>query len=751
MEMVDKRLLLQKAQTFYQQGRLDLAANEFLKIINLDPYNIVALNTLGDIYSRQSNAKQAFVIYQRVAKIYLEKGEYTKAIQVYKKILHVDQNNAFALYELGKMYENEGVMEDALDCYMKALQYMPKTEDAIIKDIYARMANLDPDNIELHVNLSQNFIAAGNKIEAKEEILTVIKAYLGKNDLKKAEEQLNVLSSIAGDEDILFAKGLIAQKKEDYVAAESLFKQVIAKNQYSVDAYYQLGNTRILSGREQQALIPFQTCLKYKPDFIQVLDFMGDNYKKQGKSEMAVEKYEKAVKSALDKSLFNEAKRILKKIIEADPNNVPALERLKSLGEDVEMGMQVSEAEIQKEVQKAAHVDEKSKIKVVNMDIPSVTIDFTKRRKIADLLDEAGKFQTGGLDEKADENYKAVLDIDPNNDAALNALAENNMMMGNNNEATEYLKTLMKVFVNRGEFERALNTFDRSKKLNPSDAELDLYYDEIQKRKSVIEQMRNTNIDEAALAEPEQVPEPMPEPESPAPEPTPPKPTHAPSAKSAPPKAESVKVDAAAMTSGGEENFVDNFADKVEEVIGDDAQGHFDMGMAFYSMQLFSKAIYELQLASKSDKFLVPSCEQIAQCFLDQGLPEASINWLNKALDKSGVEPSALLGIKFKLGQSYEALGDKNRAFQYYLEVYQENVKFQGVGKIIAKLKKELNVQKQATVGEEVSKGESLMDMLDSATAGNTAPSETPPPPAEGEKKKKDDTPPKQNPKISFL
>ncbi|MCK5598876.1 tetratricopeptide repeat protein [bacterium] len=765
MESVDKRALIQRAQTYYQQGRLDLATNEFLKIVSIDPYDIVALNTLGDIYSRQSDGQQAFTMYQRVAKIYIEKGEYTKAIGVYKKITHIDDKNAVAFYELGKLYENEGMVNEALACYMKALDNLPATQDEIITNIYSRMAQLDPENIDLHLNLVTNFVSQGKNTEAKDELLAVIKGYLAKDEIKKAEEQVKMLTELAGEEDVLFAKGLIAQKSEEFSGAEMLFKKVIGINKYFVDAYYQLGVTRVLAGRDQQAMVPFQQCLKYKPDFIPVLEILGSNYEKQGKAEMAVEKYESAVKSALDKSLFNEAKKLLTKIIMLDPNNIPALERLKSLGEEVpDAPAAPISAQIESEVREAAMVDDTKSVAALNMDIPAVSIDFTTKRKLADLLDEANKFQVGGLDDKAEENFRKVLAIDPNSETALNALAESLMMMGNNNDAVGFYKSLIKVFYNRGEFEDALKIYTRALQLAPADKELPLFKDEIEKRKSVIAQMESGDFDNIDVSEPD---EPVPSMdempvEAPPAEPVAAAPEQTTESAPAPEQAAaSQTVNAEEMKGDDEEDFVDNFADKVGEVIGDDLQGHYDMGIAFYQMQLFSKAIYEFQVASKEPDLFLPACEQISQCFLDQGLPEATLKWIDKAFVISNIEETAMLSLKFIQATAYEMLGDKNQAFKIFLEIYQDNAKFHNVGKIIKRMKKELNLGTQSTMAAEMKGTDNIMQSLNNVTGdaekGKVAPDTQPPPaqpasqPAPAEKKEEGNDPPPANPKISFL
>jgi tetratricopeptide (TPR) repeat protein len=741
MESMDKRILLQKAQNYYQQGRLDLATNEYLKVISIDSYDLIALNTLGDIYSRQENLKQAFSMYQRVAKIYIEKAEYTKAIGIYNKITHIDQGNAIAYYELGKLYENEGVPEKALDCYIKALELVSPLDDSISDDIYERMTKLDPQNIELHLKLVNRFMTAGNKNQAKNELLTVISGYLDNDQIDKAEEQLKSLSEIADDASMLFANGLIAKKKEDYVSAEAYFVKVITKNSVFYDAYYQLAITRIAAGSEQRALIPLQQLLTKRTNFVPALEMLGDYYQKHNKIDIALEKYEKGIKSAMDASATIDVVRLLKKVLKIDPNNVPALERLRTL-ERASGPIRIEE--VPKEVKEAASVAPGSGPAIVNMDIPSANVDREKKRKIADLLDEANKFRiTAGLESKAEENYKIILSMDPNNITALNTLADSTMMIGDYDRAISYLKHLIKIYANRGKFGEALKSYERAIKLKPKDQELPLFKAEIEKRKKVLEQMSNLEISEEIEEVSPDLSTSLPKnftEETPIPKQTPAQEESTPI----------VTVNETEMRKGGVEDMMDRVIEKQSEVIGTAPKDNFDLAVGYYQMGFYSKALYLFQIAAKSEDYYIASADMMAQCFLDQGLPEASIKWLNEALAKDNIDPAALLSLKFNLAKAYESLGDKHKAFEIYLEVYQMNARFKKVGKIIKKLKETLEPIGQKTVADEVNKDETTMETINEL---QSTPTNAPPVTEKKEEKpKKDDNePPPQNPKISIL
>jgi pilus assembly protein FimV len=85
-----KAKLLQDAEKYVLQGRLQQAIGEYLKVIKSDPKDVLILNTIGDLYLRQKNSHEANKYFSQVAETYVQNNFFLKAIAVYKKILNAD-------------------------------------------------------------------------------------------------------------------------------------------------------------------------------------------------------------------------------------------------------------------------------------------------------------------------------------------------------------------------------------------------------------------------------------------------------------------------------------------------------------------------------------------------------------------------------------------------------------------------------------------------------------------------------------
>jgi tetratricopeptide (TPR) repeat protein len=129
----------------------------------------------------------------------------------------------------------------------------------------------------------------------------------------------------------------------------------------------------------------------------------------------------------------------------------------------------------------------------------------------------------------------------------------------------------------------------------------------------------------------------------------------------------------------------DSSADAVD---GEDFRSHYDLGMAYLEMNLFSEAVREYQLASKSREFQAKSLEMIGLCFLKQNQANLAIKQLSRGLKQIDENDSGSLGIKYNLGLAYEMVGDEEKAQALFEDVYVVDISFRDVAEKIARYSK---------------------------------------------------------------
>jgi len=128
------------------------------------------------------------------------------------------------------------------------------------------------------------------------------------------------------------------------------------------------------------------------------------------------------------------------------------------------------------------------------------------------------------------------------------------------------------------------------------------------------------------------------------------------------------------------EEIVEGFKRGVAESLSaEDYDTHFNLGIAYREMGLLDEAIGEFQLAAKDLRYLVDCCALLGVCFLEKGLPELAIKWYKKGLAVPHITEDAMLGLLYDLGSAHLVAGDREGAYQAFVEIYGVNSNYRDV------------------------------------------------------------------------
>src|SRR5256885_11666611 len=109
----NKTKVLASAEKNVQQGKLQNAINDYLKVNKEDPKDLTVLNTIGDLYSRLGKMDEAVVCFRKVGDQYATDGFTVKAIAMYKKIAKAKVGDPEFLLRLAELYTQQGLYNDA--------------------------------------------------------------------------------------------------------------------------------------------------------------------------------------------------------------------------------------------------------------------------------------------------------------------------------------------------------------------------------------------------------------------------------------------------------------------------------------------------------------------------------------------------------------------------------------------------------------------------------------------------------------
>jgi tetratricopeptide (TPR) repeat protein len=162
-----KAKLLQEAEKYVLHGKVSQAIGEYLKIVRLDPNDVLILNTIGDLYLRQKQISEASKYFSRVAENYARNNFFLKALAVYKKILSADPNDLEINATMASLYAKQGLSIDARNQYLKVAALLENAgRSSEILEIFEKIVELDPANITIQRKLAELYYAAGDNKRA---------------------------------------------------------------------------------------------------------------------------------------------------------------------------------------------------------------------------------------------------------------------------------------------------------------------------------------------------------------------------------------------------------------------------------------------------------------------------------------------------------------------------------------------------------------------------------------------------------
>ena len=138
-DTLDARIkrLLQAADLMSRRGHIEAAVTEVQKALELDPNAVDVYLKLGELYCKSGRGPEALQALQKVEsqnqtqKVQLNlmlgwahrlAGQLDEAEKVLQSVISMDAESARAFFELGRVYEQKGQKDQALEAYRQALK-----------------------------------------------------------------------------------------------------------------------------------------------------------------------------------------------------------------------------------------------------------------------------------------------------------------------------------------------------------------------------------------------------------------------------------------------------------------------------------------------------------------------------------------------------------------------------------------------------------------------------------------------------
>jgi tetratricopeptide (TPR) repeat protein len=349
----DKVKAMRNAERFLSQGKIRAAIGEYKKVVENDPKDFSTLNTLGDLYIKNSESDEAVGCYTKVAEHFSKQGFAQKAIAIYNKIQRIQPNSADVSAKLAKLYQLKGSFAEARSHYVAlAEQYQRKGHKAEALEIWKQIAQLDPTNTEVYLKIADFCFQDGNKEEAAKAFTEAGLRLASQNQLEQAMSAFQRALEIR-QYDLTALNGLVsAQVKLGYAdeAAKTL-EGILEKQPYNREILYLLVDCYLDANNPSEAEKAVIRLVEQEPanypKFLQLVE----TYVKNSDLESAVRILSMSSEHLLVGGKPEEFLKWTNEILARNPEQVDALRLLVRY-----YGWQRDETELKKSLERLAEI-----------------------------------------------------------------------------------------------------------------------------------------------------------------------------------------------------------------------------------------------------------------------------------------------------------------------------------------------------------------------------------------------------------
>ena len=318
------------AEKLTQQGKFDSAIAEYRQLLIADPKDLTTANTLGDLYVRTGKLAEAKRCFRVVAEGYEAEGGHARAVAVLKKIAKLDPNDTDAGVKLAQIYAEQGHTHDAIQQFRAAAEgfrLRGRPRDAL--RMLRRAVDLDPSDLAGRSDLAHAFEREDMRPEASEIYRHLSSAYLERGDNDAALVALQKAHALKPDSrPALKALAEMYASRGDVRPALDMIARALEVSPNDIDLIIILGRTFRNVGMLDKAEATFNRLFALDNSRYDYLLDVANGYVDTRRYAQAMAIVDRCIEVIIARRHKKKATALLKRILEAEPDNVDAMRRL---------------------------------------------------------------------------------------------------------------------------------------------------------------------------------------------------------------------------------------------------------------------------------------------------------------------------------------------------------------------------------------------------------------------------------------
>jgi tetratricopeptide (TPR) repeat protein len=501
---IDRTKIQKQAESFVASGRIDRAIDEFLKLLDDKPNDLLMMNRVGDLYVQSGKTRDAIDMFKRAGTGYERDGFIPKATAVFKKARRSAPDDADVATRLADLYRQTNMIKDAIQIHIEMAEQF--TKKGLLKralEEFAQVVELDPKNLKNKVKLADLYNKEGMKERAASIYLEVAEALAIEQMHSEAYQILERAKTMTATPQVFLTQSRLCVIQKDLTGAVMHLREGLAANPRSPEILEALAEVEIQSKNPDKALealgqipqLPEKAMVLCEralremaksgraDEGLKLFKPLGREFARRGMGETA----SKALRNAMQSFFTAEAWLQLADIAHQSGNKQERVDALRRAYEEAKLtGEENLAATVEEQLRNLGVTEEQlalpPKAPAPPPPSPAATetspgyehteIDPVRRMQIQQLQRDAENFVRARFMDKAQEAFSSILALDPTNREAIDRIADIIKASGKMTAVQMHYARIAERLATIGCRDMALEMLDKAEALFPGSTRL---------------------------------------------------------------------------------------------------------------------------------------------------------------------------------------------------------------------------------------------------------------------------------------
>ncbi len=495
---IDRAKVQKQGDAYMAAGKIDAAIKEFRKLLDDKPDDFNLMNRIGDALLQAGKAPEAIDMFRKAGYGYERQGFTNKAAAVYKKAHRSSPEDVDLATRLAECYRGANMIKDAIQVHVEMADHF--TKKGLLKralEEFAKVVEIDPKNLKNKVKLADLYNKEGMKDRAAEIYLEVSESLAFEQMHAEASQVLERAKAMTTMPKVYLTQSRLAIVQKDLGSAARHLREGLQANAGSPELLEALAEVEIQAKAPERALEALSKIPQLPEKATLLCERALRDMVKGGRAEEGLNLFKSTGREFARRGMGDQAARIIQGAFQGEPLPLEALIQLADFAEqsgDRKARIDaLSRAHVlAKESKDGAlirHIDQQladlgvasDQITVDQIQQPSIMmseapadsfmdvteVDPLKRIQIQKLERDADGLLKSRFNDRAQETYQKILDLEPTHRLAINRIADILKASGVMTKVQQhYVKTAEKLSV-IGKKHMAVEMLDQAELLFP--------------------------------------------------------------------------------------------------------------------------------------------------------------------------------------------------------------------------------------------------------------------------------------------